>query len=101
MPRAYAGADGDDLRVVSLVLDDLVQQRQQRLPSAIHDSSANLNHVDMRQDSDYRRFAAGDDTLVHQRLTHQAGRNVVAVTAAAVTHDLPRVDPGDKSPFLP
>src|SRR5439155_465076 len=77
------------LRVLDLVLNDLVQQWQQRLASTIHDFSADLNDVDIRQDSDHRRLGGGNQVLVDQRLTHEQGRNVVAVTAAAVAYHLP------------
>ena len=64
-----------------------VQQGQQCVPSAVHQLSANLNHVQMGKDPCHRRLGAGDQILVHQRLTHETGGNVVAVTAAVFIHD--------------
>jgi hypothetical protein len=74
--------------VLGLIFDHLVEQWQQGLATAVHDFPADLDHIDMRQDSDHRRFAVGNDALVHQRLPHEMGHDVIAMTGALARHDL-------------
>src|SRR5829696_3558899 len=89
MPRAHSRADADDLGVLLLVGDDLIEQRQNGRMPAIHDrEAADLHDVERRQDCADRRFGSGNDSLVHQRLAHQA-RDHMLRTGAGIVHAVP------------